>query len=265
MKIKSTARGLVTFALMGTAILIFLGHGFLIRALTSDKIRRRRKLLRNIHYYSKLALKIMRVEVIVRRGPRNGIRNSLMVCNHMSYLDMIVLAASEPSVFVTSVDMGQVFFLGTMAEIGGSLFVERRHRLRIGHDISQIEEALAAGFDVTLFPEGTSGDGAGVLPFKRSLLTAALNSGTPVTPVTLKYFEVNGEPFSAGNHNLVCWYGDHSFFPHFFRLLSVRSVRAKITYGTPVRGTEETTKHTLCDDLHATISREYREPLVLGL
>ena len=265
MSIIKTARGLFTFTIMGFAILVFLGHGFLIRALTSDPHLRKRKLLRNINWYSRLALRLMRVKVIARgRTPADG-ENFLMVSNHMSYLDMIVLASVQPSVFVTSVDMGQVFFLGTMAEIGGSLFVERRNRDRIDHDVAQIEYALNRGFDVTLFPEGTSGNGVEVLPFKRSLLTAALNSGTPVLPVTLKYFEIDGKPFSEENRDIVCWYGRQSFLPHFFRLLSVKSVSAKVTFGAPVRAEVGMTKHTLTDDLHRTISREYREPLVLGL
>ncbi len=253
-----TARGALTFVTMFSAILVFLAHGFIIRALNKDPVARRRKLLKNIHRYSKFALKVMRVHVSVR-GDKSGGGNTLMVCNHMSYLDMIILAAVKPSVFVTSVDMGQIFFLGTMAEIGGSLFVERRNRDRIDHDVSQIENVLDEGFDVTLFPEGTSGDGAVVLPFKRSLLTAALNSGTPVMPVTLKYNEIDGEAFSSANHGVVCWYGRQSFLPHFFRLLSSDSIKASITFGAPVRGEVGMTKHTLCDDLHRTISREYSE------
>lgn len=257
MKLIKTVRGLGTFAIMALAILTFLGHGFFIRALILDPLKRKRKLLRNIHLYSRFALRVMRVEVLVRGPRRRGAGNCLMVCNHMSYLDMIVLASIRPSVFVTSVDMGQVFFLGTMAEIGGALFVERRNRLRIEHDVAQIESALNRGLDVTLFPEGTSGNGAEVLPFKRSLLTAALNAGTPVMPVTLKYFEIDGEAFAEHNRDVVCWYGHASFFPHFFRLLSAGSVRAKVTYGTPVKGELGMTKHTLTDDLHRTISREY--------
>ncbi len=198
----------------------------------------------------------MRVQVLVR-GPRDSRQNCLMVCNHLSYLDMIVLASVSPSVFVTSIDMGQVFFLGTMAEIGGALFIERRHRERIAYDIAQIEEALRNGFDVTLFPEGTSGNGEGVLPFKRSLLTAALNSGTPVLPVTLKYFEIDGEPFGPKNHETVCWYGRAAFLPHFFRLLSAKSIRAKVVFGQPVRSEVGMTKHTLTDELHRSISFEY--------
>ena len=265
MKILKAARGIGTLGIMFTAILIFLGHGFLIRIFTGDAVRRRRRLLRNIHRYSKFALWVMRVQVL-RREPQPFVvhKNTLMVCNHMSYLDMIVLASISPSVFVTSVDMGQIFFLGTMAEIGGSLFIERRHRLRLDHDVAQIEGVLNQGFDVTLFPEGTSGNGAHVLPFKRSLLTAALNSGTPVRPVTLKYFEIDGQPFGEKNRDVVCWYGKMSFLPHFVRLLAADSIRAKVTLGEPVLSVEGMDKHSLCDQLHRTISLEYHRGLSFG-
>ncbi len=213
-------------------------------------------LLSNIHWYSRIALTVMRVKILVR-GDVNWNRGSLIVGNHMSYLDMIVLAAIRPSVFVTSVDMGATFFLGTMAEIGGALFVERRHRSRIGYDIAQIRHTLEEGLDVTLFPEGTSGNGDGVLPFKRSLLTAALDSGCPVLPVTLRYFEIEGKPFSELNRDLVCWYGEASFLPHFFRMLALASIRAKVVFGAPVPRHIDTTKHSLTDDLHREISEEY--------
>lgn len=191
------------------------------------------------------------------RGPSTRARNCMMVCNHMSYLDMIVLASIAPSVFVTSVDMGEIFFLGTMAEVGGALFIERRHRQRIDHDIAQIRRTLEDGLDVTLFPEGTSGNGDGILPFKKSLLTAALEAGVPVLPVTLKYYEIEGESFSQANHEAVCWYGRARFFPHFFKLLSLKSIRAKIVYGSPVKNQPGMTRESLSDDLYRAISSEY--------
>lgn len=257
-----TVRGLFTFFNISIAILGFLLHGFVIRWVVVEPRRRRELLLKNVHKYSKLAIRIMRISVLTRGETGGGPQNSLLVCNHMSYLDMIVLASVRPSVFVTSVDMGQVFFLGTLAEIGGALFVERRHRGRLAHDIAQIRGVLEEGFDVTLFPEGTSGNGETVMPFKRSLLTAALESGTPVKPITLKYFEVDGEPFGLKNRDCVCWYGATAFFPHFFKLLGAKSIKAKVVYGFPVAPRDGETKHTLTDELHRTISREY---LSLGL
>ena len=195
----------------------------------------------------------MRVKILKRGHARRG----LYVSNHLSYLDMMVLAALKPSVFVTSVDMGQVFFLGTMAEIGGSLFIERRHRERVGHDVRQLEEALREGYDVTLFPEGTSGNGDTVLPFKRSLLASAMNTGSPVVPVTIKYFEIEGRPFDFSNRDVVCWYGRKAFLPHFLTLLSASSVRVKVTYDQPINYAPETTKLEVCDELHRVITREY--------
>lgn len=249
-------RGLLTLIVVGTAILTFLVHGFFIKSLVQKPNRRRQLLLRNIHWYSRFALKMMRISVEVS-GCRKP-SHHLTVCNHLSYLDMIVLASIRPSVFVTSVDMGQIFFLGTMAEIGGALFIERRHRLRLEHDIGQIQSTLESGFDVTLFPEGTSSDGTAVLPFKRSLLSAALNSGTPVRPVALKYVEIDGRPFDRSNHQVVCWYGKMPFFPHFFGLLSAKSVRARVNLGNPILANAETTKHSLTDDLYDQISNEFQ-------
>jgi 1-acyl-sn-glycerol-3-phosphate acyltransferase len=216
-------------------------------------------MLRNICNYSRFALKIMRIQVaaVNQENLHSLSENALMVCNHMSYLDVMVLASIKPTVFITSVDMGQVFLLGSITEIGGCVHVERRNRDRLERDISQIESVLREGFSVTLFPEGTSSNGREVLPFKRSLLMAALNTQKPIQPLTLKYEQVEGEIFNQENGDVVCWYGKKGFLSHFLRLLSARSIEASVVFHSRINHHTEATKHTLGDELFRIISEEF--------
>ncbi|MBY0315958.1 MAG: 1-acyl-sn-glycerol-3-phosphate acyltransferase [Bdellovibrionales bacterium] len=250
-------RGVATSAVIVPAIGVFLAHGMVIKVMTRDRVVRRKRLVGNVQRYSRFALKVMRVDVNLKATAPLPPQNYLMVSNHMSYLDMMVLACCFPAVFVTSVDMGQVFFLGQMAEIGGSLFIERRHRDRVQHDIQQIEEVLTQGFHVMLFPEGTSTDGLSVLPFKRSLLMAAAHADCPLLPITLKYRKVEGEEFSAKNHDVVCWYGKKDFVTHFIRLLSAKSIEAEVSVQKPMTFKTELEKHVVGDLLHQIISDDY--------
>lgn len=248
-----------TLTLLLPAIAVFLLHGFLVKAFVADKIRRRRILLRNISGYSRFALRLMRIQVDARIEGRwvPATESQLLVCNHMSYLDMLVLASIKPSVFVTSVDMGQQFFLGTMAEIAGAVFIERRHRERVAYDVSQLENVLLQGFDVTLFPEGTSGDGSDILPFKRSMFLAAINTRRPVRPLTLRYARIDGTPFGPENRDIVCWYGKMDFVSHLVKLCAARSVDVEVTIHHCLEIEREADKAALAEATRHIIVNEY--------
>ncbi len=161
-------------------------------------------------------------------------KNYLFVSNHMSYLDVLIFSSKVPSVFVTSEDMGEVFFLGTLAEMGGSIFVERRHRQRVDQDLTSMTETLRHGFNIVIYPEGTSTDGQKILPFKKSLLMSAVDAKREIVPVALKYVSIDGKPFDKSNADKVCWYGDMTFADHCLGLLKNRSVKVELHFMSPI-------------------------------
>lgn len=87
----------------------------------------------------------------------------------------------------------------------------------------EIFSAMENGLPVVLFPEGTSSDGSRVLPFKPSLLQIALDSGRPITPAAISYMVSKGDV----KHD-VCYWGDHEFISHLFRLAKVRDLSARL-------------------------------------
>ena len=251
-KLRLVKTGVVIFP----AIAVFLAHGLAIRTLIRNQRRRRRLLIQNVSRYSRFALKRLRISVETSGIEPTG-ENFLVVSNHLSYVDLMVIAAVMPSVFVTSIDMGEVFFLGTMAEIGGSVFIERRHRERIEADIQQLASRLEDGFDVVLFPEGTSSSGESVLPFKRSLFAAAIRTGKKIRPLTLSYPKIDGEDFNRDNRDSVCWYGKMSFLPHFLRLLACRSIEAEVRFHPPVEPLAGESKYELARRVHRVVAESF--------
>jgi 1-acyl-sn-glycerol-3-phosphate acyltransferase len=243
---SSKLQTLATAAVMLPAIAVFLGHGLLLKLIQRDKKQRLEAMINNVSRYSRFALSVMRIDVSSSGHLRSTDDSVLYVCNHMSYVDMMVLASLVPSVFVTSVDMGEVFFLGQMAEIGGSLFIERRNRDRVEHDIEQIAKTLREGFSVTLFPEGTSSNGEKVLPFKKSLLIAAKMAKKRIQPLTLTYSDKR-----------VCWFGDAHFFEHFIGLMGVRTVKAQVEFHLPLEVREKDCRDTLAKWTYQIISESY--------
>jgi 1-acyl-sn-glycerol-3-phosphate acyltransferase len=156
------------------------------------------------------------------------VRGHFVISNHYSYTDVIALSSFLPSVFVTSRETESDPFLGYMAKVGGSLFVERRKRTSVQADIDQLRQVLAEGARIVVFPEGTSSDGRAMLPFKKSLLEAPIRSGAFVLPVCINYLQSNGQPWPGLERDVVCYHGDMLFFPHFKRFLKSHSMRIDV-------------------------------------
>jgi 1-acyl-sn-glycerol-3-phosphate acyltransferase len=135
--------------------------------------------------------------------------------------------------------------------------VERRNKQNIKGEIGEITKALQDGFSVVVFAEATSTNGSSVLPFKRSLLAAAVESKTPVLPICVQYEEIDGEKVTAKNRDKLCWYGTMDFAPHFLELAGLNQikVRVKILEEIPIEA--ETTRDTLVDKAYAAVSSNY--------
>ncbi|MEK7357327.1 MAG: lysophospholipid acyltransferase family protein, partial [Bdellovibrionota bacterium] len=190
--------------------------------------------------------------------------NYLMVGNHMGYMDILVVAAQQSALFVTSEDMGEVPVLGHITKMAGCIFIERRNRTQVDRDIGAMTEALKQGLNILIYPEGTSSNGQQVLPFKKSLLMAAVEAGRDIQPICLKYTEIDGEPFGPHNSDKICWYGDMTFAPHFFAMAKLKSVKAEVHFLEPIKVTKESTRNELAEKAYRAINDEYmkgRDPI----
>lgn len=161
-------------------------------------------------------------------------RNYFMVCNHMSYLDILVLSSIQPAVFVTSVEMEKTFFLGDMAKWGGSFFVDRINRRKMKEEVQSLMQLLDQKFNVFIFPEGTSTDGRQILPFKKSLFRVPYQTQFPILPICLKYQTINGQAFSDENRDRICWYDEMTFAPHFLQLMGLKELTVDVHYLDPL-------------------------------
>jgi lyso-ornithine lipid O-acyltransferase len=223
-------------ARMAGLIAAYMSQATAGKAILRDHDDRLRFFVENVSRWCKRALKVMDFEIecvgLEKLDLEN--KNYLFVSNHMSYLDILIFSSSLPSVFVTSVDMGEVFFLGTLAEMGGSIFVERRNRQRVDRDISKMTETLRKGFNIVIYPEGTSTNGQRLLPFKKSLLMSAVDADREIVPVALKYMEIDGAPFSKENADIVCWHGDMTFADHLMGLWKHRNIKVQLEFLEPI-------------------------------
>lgn len=223
-------------------------------------IEQRRKAIEHTAKYSKIMLSQLNVETsCTYSGQIRDDRNYFMVCNHMSYLDIVVLSAVRPSVFITSVDMRDTFFLGDIAKLGGSFFVNRRNRKKIKEEVEALTQLVEDGFDVFLFPEGTSSSGMdGVLPFKKSLFRVPHGAQIPIIPICLKYTTIDGAPFSAKNCDQVAWHSDMTFAPHLNQLTQRKKIVVQVDYMDPVESSRFGSHGDLSQHLWEVISERYK-------
>ena len=176
-------------------------------------------------------------------------RGTLLVCNHVSWLDVVVLQVWCPQArFVAKAQVQHWPLVGGLAKAAGALFVNRDSAAAMRSTLFELEAVLAAGGVVALFPEGTTSDGRGVLPFKAGLLEAARRAGCAVQPLSLRYADAGSAPSRA-----VPYINDDSFAGSLWRLARAQGVVARLVV-LPTRAAPHAPRTELAETLHAEIA-----------
>lgn len=163
---------------------------------------------------------------VVGAPPTHG----LVVSNHLSYLDVPLLAAATPCFFVAKIEIGRWPFFGMAARACGTIFLDRSSMASARSVAELITERLQLPLSVPvlLFPEGTSTDGSQVLKFHSRLIDPAISLGAPITTATIRYTVADGTP-----EREVCWFGDETFVSHIWKVLGVGGFEAELHFGEP--------------------------------
>lgn len=210
--------------------------GSVLWSITPDPVKRRRRNTRFTSTMCRVFLKTLFLDITVEGGEKlKELRKQsyLMVANHSSYTDIILLSSLENLVFITSVEMGNNPVLGGITRLGGSLYTDRKKPVSLLAEIERFSATIREGFKVVLFPEGTSTNGETIKDFRASLFQVAIGAQCMVLPVCISYQSVDGQPFGDANRDTVCWYGDMDFVPHFIGLLRHR-ITARISILDPI-------------------------------
>jgi 1-acyl-sn-glycerol-3-phosphate acyltransferase len=176
---------------------------------------------------------------------------ALLVCNHVSWLDIFVINAWRPAMFVSKAEVRRWPLLGPLVEGTGTLFIERERRRDALKVVHEMADALRRGHHVAAFPEGTTGWGEQVMPFHANLLQAAVSAGAPVQPLALRYLDAqSGRPTRAAS-----WVGDMSLV-HSLRQLAQHKLQggliAELHVLPPLRGSD---RRELARAAHAAVAQ----------
>jgi 1-acyl-sn-glycerol-3-phosphate acyltransferase len=174
--------------------------------------------------------------------------SGLLVSNHLSYVDILVISSVTPAIFVAKHEVKGWPVFGWFARMGGTLFVDRERRTTVGETTNEIQTALDQGALVVLFPEGTSSNGETVLPFKSSLLEPATRQLHALYAGVVQYRLEDGD---VGEE--LCYWKDMKMLPHIVNLLSKKTIHASVSF-TELREAS-TDRKELARQLHSEVLR----------
>ena len=173
------------------------------------------------------ALKALDVQLIISyQHQQLELQSTLIVANHISWLDILALNAVCPSCFIAKKEISRWPVVGKMGRNVGTVFINRNSNRDIDPINTAISKALQDGKNVSFFPEARTTSGNTVLPFKAALFQAAVNSAAPVQPIALRYYSGTQQrttaPSYVGNMNLI---------KSLWRIVSVRHLHIRIDFG----------------------------------
>jgi 1-acyl-sn-glycerol-3-phosphate acyltransferase len=211
---------------------------------------------------------LLRVKVRVIGAPVQN-HPVLIVSNHVSWLDIIVIASAVPVAYVAKREVRGWMMVGAAARAEGAVFVDRERRQQAGEASTGIAARLAEGRPVLLFAEGTSSDGNRVLPFRTALLGAANAASGQldadrrlyVQPLSICYTRQHGLPMGRQHRPLVAWHGDLEFMPHLRDFIRYGAVDVVLTWGEPVPYADGTDRKLAARTLEQAIRRTTAQTL----
>jgi lyso-ornithine lipid O-acyltransferase len=232
--------------------LLWLGGELLLAAIgyaASCGFRSHDSLLRaRAKWLQRSSLRLLRIFQVEMQGVGSVPTHGLLVCNHLSYLDILVLAGLTPSLFVAKSEVKHWPVFGWFARLAGTIFVNRNRRSQAAQSAIEIAAALCNDALVVLFAEGTSSSGETVLPFKSSLLEPATRHVHTVTAGLIVYELTDGDVSEE-----VCYWKDMTLMPHLINLLSKRAIRASVSFTELRHGSKN--RKELARQLHSEVLR----------
>ncbi len=218
------------------------------------------------HYYHRFMCWLLDVRVHVTGEISRG-RPVLLISNHISWLDIIVISTLAPVHFVAKREVADWPLFGLMAKLQRTVFVDRERRTTVKDTAHEIARRLDDGEHIVLFAEGTSSDGNQILPFKSALIAAAAlaaeeeGEGADVQTLALAYTRMHGLPMGRVARAHVAWYGDMDMIPHVWGLLRQGPLDAQVQIGAPLRLENVRDRKKLAAISEAQVRRNFAELL----
>lgn len=158
---------------------------------------------------------------------------ALWVCNHISWMDVLILAGDNTLDFLAKSEVASWPLVGKLVEKAGTLFVDRSNKFQAYRALPELQKRIRSGTPVVVFPEGTTSDGQTTLPFKPMFYQAAVRENLWVQPVSLRYENSDGSLSAA-----LPFIDDDTFFTSLMRIVRAPKTIAHVHYLAPMTARE---------------------------
>lgn len=202
--------------------------------------------------------KIFQIKVDVD-GHISSKEQTLFVSNHISYLDIPVIGRLIKGSFIAKKDVEDWPVFGFLSKLQQTIFISR-DREDAAKSKKQLDDALKAKKNLIVFPEGTSTEGVGVLPFKSSLFAITMQDNAKnlmIQPFTIKILEVDGRcPENQDDRDLYAWHVnmDTPLAEHLWRFAKTKGATIKLVFHPPSQANEFENRKTLAKYCHNAVS-----------
>ncbi|MDF2687631.1 MAG: acyl-phosphate glycerol 3-phosphate acyltransferase [Microvirga sp.] len=191
-------------------------------------------------WFHRALLKIFNVRVI-ERGTPPGRAATIVVSNHVSWLDIPVIGSLHPLSFIAKSEIEGWPVVGAMAKLQRSVFIDRQRRKATAEVNDALAHRLVKGEVIVLFAEGTTSDGNRLLPFRSSLVGAAQTAlmhdsveRVLMQPLAITYTHRHGLPVTRRDRPFIAWYGDMDLAPHLKMFIRGIPLDVVVTWGEPM-------------------------------
>lgn len=212
-------------------------------------------------FFHRVGCAFLGLRVTVIGKPATG-RPTLLVSNHISWTDIVAIGSVADITFVAKSEVRDWFFVGMMANLQRTIYVDRKRRADAGRTSREMGARMASGGAVLLFAEGQSDVGTHVLPFKTALIGAAqhamMEAGAKdvvIQPVTIAYTRLQGLPVSRTERNLIAWIKSKSVRENIREILSGGIKEVTIAFGIPKPLTEGADRKSVTKDAENDVRR----------
>jgi 1-acyl-sn-glycerol-3-phosphate acyltransferase len=214
-------------------------------------------------FFHRVLLRLLGIRVRVFGVPSEA-APVLFVSNHASYLDILVLGSLLPAGFVAKAEVADWPLFGVLSKLQNSVFIERRST-RAVEQSSQLQNYLARGQNLILFPEGTSSDGLTALPFKSALFSivedSARGKDITVQPVSVTCVELDDFPMLREERAQYAWYGDMIMIPHLWNVFQNGHFTVEVIFHAPLASTDYPNRKNLAAACQEIVTKGIKESL----
>lgn len=219
----SSLRAVIKCVLLVAVTLVLFFPTLLLWGLEFEKLRGRL-----VQFFFKIIGRITGVRLTLEGAVAKD-RPLMLVANHSSYLDIFVLGAVVPLSFTPKLEIRSWPIIGFLCVLADCVFIERRPA-DMQRAQAEMSARLNTGKVLGLFPEGTTGDGFNVMPFKSGFLSLVENHDLPLQPVSIAYTHIGDIPLNASIRDQVAWIGEASLVTHLWRLMKFPCVQVGVKF-----------------------------------